>query len=344
MARAGGSCIIMGAICGVALFATTARAQSPEAFYAGKSVVLEVGYSAGSAYDVVARALARHWGEHIPGRPNVVVVDQAGAGSLTTANRLYNTMKRDGSEVATFGRSIYMEPLFGNKQALFDAGKISWIGSAGSETSVCVSWAGSRVKRWEDIFTGPFVMAANSPGSDTGIYATVLKTLFGAQIKTILGYPGGAEITHAIESGEVDGRCGWSWSAIKSSKPDWLRDKKINILAQLGLKPHPELPGVPLLIDLAKDERQRAALTLILRRQEAAWPFAAPPGVPADRLAALRAGFMATMSDPGFLEDAKKIGVEVTPMSGEELAAVVAQSYATPPAIVEDVRRLLNPS
>jgi tripartite-type tricarboxylate transporter receptor subunit TctC len=338
------TCLAVGLLAAAA--ASTVRAESDEeiaAFYRSRPVIFEVGFSVGSAYDLMGRAVARFLGRHIPGNPTVIVINQPGAGSLSTANRAYNVMKRDGSEIATFNRSIFMEPLLGNKQARFDPAKFSWIGSVADEMSVCASWHASKVKTWSDLFRETFVVGANAVGSDTGVFANLIKRVFGAKIKVVMGYPGGAQITHAIESGEVDGRCGWSWSAIRSSKADWLADKSINILVQLGTKSHPELKDVPVIADLATTDSQREILALILRRQDIAWPIVAPPGIPPDRLRVLRQAFRQTMEDPDFSRDADKIGIEVSPKYAAEVAAIIQAVYQASPLVIEEVRRVLSP-
>jgi hypothetical protein len=186
------------------------------------------------------------------------------------------------------------------------------------------------------------VAGANSPSSDTGIFANLIKSVFGANIKLIVGYPGGADINKAIESGEIDGRCGWSWSAVKSSEPSWLADKLINVFVQLDLHKSPELPDVPLIVDFAKTERQMQILKLILRRQDIAWPFAAPPGIPEDRKAALRVAFDATMRDPEFVAEARMLQLEVNPISGAAVEASIQEMYRSPSDVVTEVKRLLN--
>jgi tripartite-type tricarboxylate transporter receptor subunit TctC len=333
-------------VCLLAGIASAARAESDEeiaAFYRSHPITVEIGYSAGSAYDLMGRTVARFLGRQVPGSPSTIVVNQPGAGSLSTANRVYNVMKRDGSEIAAFNRSIFMEPLLGNKQALFDPAKLSWIGSVAVETSVCISWHTSNIKKWDDLFTHTFVAGANSLSSDTGVFANMLKRVFGAKVKIVVGYPGGAHITQAIESGEIDGRCGWSWSAIRSSKPDWLTEKEINILVQLAMTGNPELKDVPVIVDLAANAKQREIVTLVLRRQEIAWPIVAPPGIPSARLRALQQAFMRTMQEPDFIRDAARIGIDVRPKSGPEVADIVRSVYQTAPDIIDEVRSALNP-
>jgi tripartite-type tricarboxylate transporter receptor subunit TctC len=209
--------------------------------------------------------------------------------------------------------------------------------------SVCVSWHTSKVKTWSDLFRETLVVGANAAGSDTGVFANLIKHVFGAKIRVVAGYPGGAQITHAIESGEVDGRCGWSWSSIRSSKADWVAGKSINILVQLGMKAHPELKNVPVIVDLATTDSQREILALILRRQEIAWPIVAPPDVPPDRLRVLRQAFQQTMEDPDFAREADKIGIEVSPKYATEVAGIIQSVYRASPSVIEQARLVLNP-
>ncbi len=329
-----------------AVLASSARAETIDeiaTFYRSRPITIKVGYSAASAYDLMARALAAYLGHHLPGHPSVIVVNAPGAGSLSTANRAYNVMPRDGTALAVVNRSIFMEPLSGDAQALFDPAKFSWIAKVADETSVCVSWHASKIKQWSDLFADDFVVVANSMSSDTGVYANVLRRFFGARVEIVVGYPGGAQITQPIESGEVDGRCGWSWSAMRSSKPDWIADKAVNFLVQLGFKSDPALKEVPVIYDLASTDEQRQALNLILRSQDVAWPILGPPGIAPDRLQALQAGFDATMGDPDFVRDAAKIGIDVRPKTGAEVQEIVRSVYQTPPAIVDEVKKVLNP-
>ena len=235
-----------------------AQAQSVEEFYRKTPVQLLIGFPVANAYDTYGRAVARHLGKHIPGNPTVIPVNRPGAGSLTAANFLYNAAPKDGATIAHFNRSIPLEPLMGNTAAKFDGRKFTWLGSVGNEVSVCVGWHTAAVKTWSDLLTKEFVAGAAGLGADTGVFPTVLKNLFGAKIKIITGYPGGGEMSIAMERREIDGRCGWSWSGVKSSKPEWLSGKQINVLVQLGLQKTAELPDVPLIIDQATNDEQRA--------------------------------------------------------------------------------------
>ena len=228
-------------------------------------------------------------------------MNRPGAGSLTAANFLYNGAPKDGATIAHFNRSVPLEPLMGNAAAKFDGRRFTWLGSVGNEVSVCVGWHASAVQNWNDLITKEFIAGAAGMGADTGVFPLVLRNVFGAKIKIITGYPGGGEMNLAMEKGEIDGRCGWSWSGVKSTKPDWLTGKQINILAQLALQKSPELPGVPLVVDQATNDEQREILKIVFSRQEFAWPFAAPPDIPADRRQALRNAFAADAPGPGVL-------------------------------------------
>ncbi len=322
--------------------AVPAQAQGVAEFYGKNPVQLLIGFPAGNAYDTYGRAVARHLGRHIPGKPNVVVVNRPGAGSLTAANFLFSAAPKDGTTIGHFNRSVPLDPLMGNKGARFDPRKFHWLGSVGNEVSVCVSWHTSPVKTFDDLISKDIVLGATSFSADTGIYPLVLRNVFDAKIKIITGYPGGGEINLAMESREVDGRCGWSWSGVKSQRPAWLKDRQINLLVQMGLQKASDLPDVPLILDLAKSAEQRKILEVINSRQEFAWPFAAPPDIPADRARALRDAFAATMKDPEFLADAKKIQIDVNPISGAAVEKLINDVYSTPEAILTKVRSIIT--
>ena len=232
-----------------------------------------------------------------------------------------------------------MEPLIGQSATQFDAMKFTWLGSGTEEASVFVLWHTAPVRTWADMLTTSFSVGGEGSGSDPDVYASLLKNSFGAKLRLVTGYPGTAEIALALERGEMDGRASWSWSSIKSLKPDWIAQKKVNLPIQLNLTKNPELPQVPMIMDFAKDDRQRASLKIILSRQTMGRPFMAPPGLPDDRKAALRAAFDATMKDPEFIAEAKARGQEVNPVSGAEIDKLLAELYATPKDIVEETKR-----
>lgn len=329
----------LGRLAAVALLAfvplSAAKSQSVADFYAGKSIELLIGYSPGGGYDTYARTIARHMGKHIPGNPNIVPKNMPGAGSLKLTNFLYNVAPKDGTTFGTIGRGIPMEPLLGGKGTQFEAQSFNWIGSANNEVSICASWHETGIESFDDLMTKELVVGGTGSGADTDTFPLLVKNLFGAKLKLISGYPGGNDILLAMERGEVGGRCGWSWSSVKSRRMDWIREGKVNVLLQMSLAKHPDLPDVPLIMDLAKTDEQRQILKLMFARQVMGRPYVAPPGVPGERVAALRKAFMDTMNDPEFLAEAEKAKLEITPVSGDELDALIKEIYAAPKEIAE---------
>jgi len=225
------------------------------------------------------------------------------------------------------------DPLLGESK--FDPREFTWIGSTTSETSICAMWQTSPVKNWRDMFGKTFTMGGSAPGSEPDVFTLLLKNVFGAHVRLVTGYPGGNDINLAIERGEVDGRCGWSWSSIKSQRPEWLKDKKISILVQLAMTKHPDLPDVPLLLDFAKNEEQRQIVKLVLASLVVGRPFFAPPGIPVDRKLALRQAFDDTMKDSAFRDEAAKLDLEIEPVTAAAIDGLLAELYRTPKPVVE---------
>ena len=326
----------------LAILAAPGLAQSPGDFFKDRAIDLYIGYSVGGGYDVYARLLARHLGKHVPGGPTIVPRNMEGAGSLRLANWLYGAAPRDGSAIATISRGAPFDKLLGRPGIAFDGSEFSWIGSANDEVSVCVAWHTSGVATFADLARTPLIVGAAGAGSDDDQFPRVINGVLGTKMRVVSGYPGGNDVILAMERGEVGGRCGWSWSSIKANRPAWLSEKKINILFQLGLSRHPDLPEVPLVTDFATDDAQRSVLKLILARQALGRPFLGPPAIPPDRLAALRQAFVATMKDPEFLADAERLKLEIRPLSGEQASVVVREIYAqTSPDVAKRAAALL---
>jgi tripartite-type tricarboxylate transporter receptor subunit TctC len=311
-----------------------AQSQSVADFYRGKSIQLMISYSAGGGYDIQSRNLARYMTKYVPGNPMIVPVNYPGAGGLRLANHLYNAASKDGTVFGSLARNASTAPLLESKGIAFDPRRYTWIGSISDEVSVCASWHTSKVKTFNDLMTNPFVAGAPGAISDAATYTKMIKNIFDANIKLVNGYPGTNEITIAMERGEVDGLCGWVLGNINASRPDWIPQKKINVLMQLSTRRSPSLPNVPLILDLARNDKERQIFALMFSRQQMAWPFAAPPDVPADRAAALRQAFDATMRDPGFIAESKKQSFSIDPMKGVEMDALIKQLYATPPDVI----------
>jgi tripartite-type tricarboxylate transporter receptor subunit TctC len=340
---ASGTCARIGAA--ILLILTAMRpapAQSPADFYKGKTVDLYIGYSVGGAYDLYARYLARHMGKHIPGNPTVVPKNMEGAGSLRLANWLYNVGPKDGSVFGIIGRGTGFDALLGNQKAQFDATKYTWIGSANNEVSICVAWHTSGVTKFEDMLERPLIVGGTSASADTDQFPKITNGVLGTKMKVITGYPGGNEVGLAMERGEVQGRCGWSWSSVKSTHQKWMDEKRFSILVQLALKKHPDLPDVPLIVDLAKTDEQRKILELIFARQVMGRPFVAPPNLPPERATALRKAFMDTMNDKEFLADADKAQLEITPVPGEQIQKLVQDIFTAPPEVAKKATALLR--
>jgi tripartite-type tricarboxylate transporter receptor subunit TctC len=330
-------------LAGAMLTAAPASADAVSDFYKTKRITVYIGYGAGGGYDRYGRILARHIGAFLPGKPRVIAKNLPGAGSIKLANALYNTLPKDGSAIGIIGRGLPMEPLFGRKGPQFDATKFNWIGSLNNEVSTCVSWHKTGVKTFEQAKKKELIFATTAQGSDGVDFAIILNNIIGTKFRLITGYPGGSTLTIAMERGESTGRCGWSWSSIKSTRPDWIRDKKLNILVQMALKKHPEIsPDVPLVMDLVKSKRNKQIMRLIFARQTMGRPFLAPPKVPADRVAALQGAFNTMVKDPNFLKRAKKTRMEIQPVSGKEIAALINDVYATPKDIVRAAAEATN--
>jgi len=306
-----------------------------EEFYNGRNISLIIGYSVGGGYDLYGRLLARHMGKHIPGRPTIVPQNLTGAGSLRAASFIYSAAAKDGSVFGTFGRTIATTPLLTPGSAQFDPTKFTWLGSITNEVSMCVTWHTSPVKVWKDSLEKQITLGGEGTGADPDVYALLYKNVFGAKWKLVTGYPGTNDTMLAMERGEVDGLCGLSWSTLISRHQQWFDEKKINVIVQAALKKQPELNDVPLALDLARDPEQIQILKLFLTSQEMARPFAAPPGIPAERKAALVTAFAQAMRDPEFLAEAGKLKMEVNPLDSKGMEHLIAELYATPRDVVE---------
>jgi tripartite-type tricarboxylate transporter receptor subunit TctC len=321
------ACVAVAALGG----ASAASAQAPAEFFKGKTISLLIGFGVGGEDDLWARAIARHIGSHIPGNPTVVPQNAPGSGGLLVANRLYNTAPKDGTVIGLINRGIPFEPLLGGQGDQFDALKFNYLGSPGRDTTVCAARKDAEVKTMQDLYSKQLTVGGSGSGADTAIYPQFFAALLGMKFKTVLGYKGSHDIQLAMERNEVQGIC-LTYDSLE--RGTLAREHKINILMQGAVEPDPRLKGVPYGADFTHDPDQRAALKLFLTRASVGRPFVAPPGVPADRVAALRQAFDATLHDPAFLDDAQKLKLRVVPITGQQDADIVADAYKTPPAIV----------
>ncbi len=333
--------IALGAIALMA-GAGLAQAQTPAEFYKGKQIQMMVYSGAGSTYDTYARLLARHMGRFIPGSPNIVVQNMLGAGGLKLVDYLNRIAPKDGTVFGTVSRGNAFDPIMGKKDIEFDPLKLTWIGSMNKEVAVAFSWGPSPVKTYDDVRKTELLVPGTGAGADSEIIPRAYNNLAGTKFKIVSGYRDTADATLQLETGELQGVAYWSWSAIMSLKPNWVRDKKVNILFHTGVADFAELPGVPRIRSLVKDETDRKALEFLLARELMGRPFVAPPGIPADRAKALRDAFNATLTDPEFLKDAARGNIEVSLVTAEEVDALLKDAAALSPAVIERARQVLE--
>jgi tripartite-type tricarboxylate transporter receptor subunit TctC len=322
--------------------AAPAHAQQDVAsFYKGKQIRLVVGSAAGSGYDLGARIVGRYISKYIPGNPTVVIENQPGAASLSMTSSLYNTQPRDGTVIGAAINGMPTAPLFEPTGARFDPNKFNWIGSTDSEVQVTYVWHTAPVQSYADLLQKELIVGATQPGTSQVDFPLVANAVLGTKFKVISGYKGTTDIHKAMEAGEVQGNGASAYATLKELNSDWLAEKKASVILQWGFHKHPDLPDVPSVLDLAKNSADKQALRLILARLQYSRPFFAPPDVPADRVAALRHAFDMTMKDPEFLAAAATAHMEIAPVSGEDVAALVTEVTAAPSDVVARVRAAL---
>ena len=322
----------------LALGANTAvAADSVEQFYKGKTVELIIGYATGGSNDTYARLLSMHMGSHIPGSPSVIVRNMPGAGSFVAVNQVYATSPRDGSVIGLGAPTMALDEKLGTTGVRFKTSELNWIGRTNSAVNIIMTWKTTPVKTIEDAYKRETTLSGTGAGSTVSIYPNVLNHVMGTKFKLIMGYRGSSEAMLAMERGEAEGHS-TSWEAVKTAHPAWLTDGSINNILQFALKRHPEMPNVPTAIEIAKTDEQRAILSAVLNATEIGASFFTTPGVPDDRLAALRKAFDDTMKDPELLKDAEKTRVDIQPLTGPEVQKLIASVSDLPPGIVEKVR------
>jgi tripartite-type tricarboxylate transporter receptor subunit TctC len=333
----------------VALLLVTAApavAQSANSFYRGKTISLLIGIQAGGAYDGYARLLARHLGRHIPGEPAVVPQNMPGAASLVLANYLYTAAPRDGLVVGAVQRGMPLNPLFsvgGSSGARYDATRFTWIGSASSETGVLLAMSRSGLSNFADLFVKELVVGAEGGGtSDSELFARLTNAVLGTRAHIVTGYRGSTDVLLAIENGEVNGIFVGGWTGIRDKANPWLASNAAKLLVQLAVRSDPMFPGVPVIMDYAHDDRQRQILRLAFTSQLWGRPYVAPPSLPPERARLLREAFQATVRDPAFLAEAKKLRFDIGSLSGEEMAGLIAGLYASSDDIIEATRAALR--
>jgi tripartite-type tricarboxylate transporter receptor subunit TctC len=328
----------------VLVCAASAKADAVADFYKGKAVTVVVSSSAAGGYDTIARAVARHMGKHLPGNPAFIVRNMPGAGGMTATNFLYNNADKDGSVIALVQNNTPFEPLFGTREARYDPVKFNWLGSPSAETAMVLLWHTVPVNSIADLKVREVAVGVSGANSTPAFFVRLLNATLGTRMKPINGYPGQNDVLLAMERRELDGHPSAFFSSVRSTRPNWLSDKTAKAIVQYGPEKLAELPDVPFAPDLVGNDEdalvmQAAFAPLVLGR-----PFLMPPGLPAERVAALRQAFAATMTDPEFLAEGEKIGPgRNAPRTGEQIQAVMERTYQSPPRVIDRLRQLNTP-
>jgi tripartite-type tricarboxylate transporter receptor subunit TctC len=341
----------MGAVS--ALIAATAmvpaaRADAVADFYKGGQITIQVGFGAGGGYDTTTRLFAKHFGKYVPGNPAIVVQNVPGAGSMVVANTVFNTAPKDGTVLGVFASSTALEPLFGNKKALYDPRKFDWVGSTHRDIASCGVWKGARqgIKSLPDLIAAKemVVFGSTSPTAITSQHALFLKNVLGAKVKVVYGYKGTKDVSLAMMRQEVDASCGMFESSVRSAYDQHVQAGEFKIIVQFGRdRAVPYFKDATRMYELLKSEEQKRIADVIFRQTELARPLAAPPGTPKERVEALRRAMLATLKDPEMVADAKRMEVDFDPVTGAETTQMFADFYNTPPALVEQARRVTQP-
>lgn len=335
--------VLAGILTASLLFTSNiARAASAEEFYSGHIVTIFQSAGAGGIYSAYSTAFAPYLEKHIPGNPTIVVDFMPGAGGIRATNFINSNAPKDGSVLGLVHSSVPLAPLYGISAARFDPMELNWIGALSAETGICVAWHESDVKTWDDLFTKDYFVGSTGAGSQMEILPHIINELFGTNITVIPGYTGGADVFVAMERGEVDGRCGAIVSGINATRPNWFSDQLVSVPIQIGLERNPLFPDVPALGEFAKDQHTRDVLELALFPMNMFGLIVAPPGVPEERVAALRAAYHDAMNDPGFIADAARIRIGIAEVDSDYLYQQISRAYAMPPEVVDSVREAVN--
>jgi tripartite-type tricarboxylate transporter receptor subunit TctC len=346
--RVGRKAMVIRASLGLVLclwLSAPAAAQSVEQFYRGRELRLMIGEPPGGGYDLYGRFLARHLSRFLPGNPSILPENMPGAASVTMTNALFFQMPKDGSVIGSGAGSVGTAALFGSPGARYDARRLGWIGSLNSEVGMVVAWHLAAVKTAADLFVKPLIVGGSGATDGNVIFPNTMNNVLGTRMKVIPGYGSTASIATAMEQGEVDGMGSWHYSSILAGKPQWLAERKIVLLVQLSLSRHPDQPDVPTVLELARDDAERALIELVFAQQQMGRPVFAPPEIPAERLAALRQAFDAMMHDPQVLADAESHHIEINqPMPGAEIERLIQRLHGFPAALVARSAQAIRPA
>ncbi len=332
--------LLSAALAGL-LVAGSATAQAPTVSFAGKTVTMIIGFGPGGGYDAWGRLVAGHIGAHLPGNPTVVAENLPGGGSYRAASFMYHQAPKDGTTMALIARDAVLGPLTGESGALFDATKFSWLGTPATETNICIAYHTAAVKTVHDLTEKELIVGDNGPGTGTNSYPKALNAILGFKFKLVGGYPSSADVFLAMERGEVQGICE-SYDSVKARRPDWIPSGTVSVLVQGGIKPNPELKGVPFVVDLARTPEDKQAIEFLYVGQGIGRPFIAPPGLPPATLRVLRNAFDAMIKDPAFIAEAAKRKYPLSPENGAQLEALVNKAYATPKPVIDRIAKLIR--
>jgi tripartite-type tricarboxylate transporter receptor subunit TctC len=328
---------------GLTLITVTGHADE---LHSGNAINFIIGGNPGGGYDIYARTLGRHLARHLPNNPEIVPMNMPGAGSAKAASYLYSISPKDGSEIGAIYPGAVMEPLLGKYHGLsYDPSKFQYLGTLDSGTRVCMTYKTSMTKTYADAQRRKTILGASQAGGSTRDYAYMLNKLTGTKFDIVSGYKGSVDILLAMERGEIEGMCGYDWSSLKAQRPEWIRDKKVNILLQVGVNPEPTLTkvAVPTLWNFTNNPEDRKVAELIVSQQLFGRPYLAPPGTPANRVQSLRDAFSATVKDQAFLSDAKNSRIDIAPLSGEQVQTVIEGLFMSPRHIIERAGEVTNP-
>lgn len=325
----------------VLLSGVAASAETPAEFYQGKQINFVVSSSAGGGFDSFTRLIARHMQKHMAGAPGFVVQNMPGAGGVRAANFVYAVAPKDGTTIGLFQNTVPLEPLYGNSQALFDANKLQWLGSPSQEFAVFAIWHSVPVDTIDDAKTHELVIGAPGANSSPAFYGRVFQAVFGIRLKILAGYPGTAEALLAMQQHENDGSTSAYWSSLKATHPDWIAQKQLKFLLQYGAHPLSELAGVPFALDLIKDPAKREMMEIASAPLALGRPIAVPPGVPAERIEALRKALADTFKDPDYLADCAGVGLECDdPVTAQTITEGLMRAYSASPEVVRELRQI----
>lgn len=320
----------------------TAQADVVADFYKDKTITVVIGYPPGGGPDLTARLLTRHMARHISGNPKMMARNMPGAASLIATNHLFNTAPKDGTEFGLIGSSVPFGPLWSRDGVKFEPTQLNWMGSFARQVGIVAMWHTSPVLSLEQAMSTEAIVGSTGSGDVTAIYPRVLNALLGTKFKVVSGYQGTTDLNLALERGEAHGRMGWCWDCLKADKPDWMAAGKIKVIAQLASAKDPDMGNIPLALDLAKSEEDKQIMRLVFGNHDIARPFVAPPGIPAERVAALRKAFTDTLKDPMFLAEAKELSTPIDEVSWQAQVQQIRDAYATPQRVVERSAKIVN--